>query len=50
MNLGSTDVYIGYGSLLSEYEILEITPTYMYLRIQGTETGNGWYVKLKPAP
>ena len=49
MMLGSTDVYIGYGSLLSEYEILEITPTYMYLRIQGTETGNAWYLKLKPA-
>jgi len=23
---------------------------YMYLRVQGTETGNAWYLKLKPAP
>jgi len=39
--------YIGYGAVLKEYEILEITPTSMYLRVQGTETGNAWYIKLK---
>ena len=39
--------YIGYGALLKEYEILEITPTSMYLRVQGTETANAWYLKLK---
>lgn len=48
MKLGSSDIFIGYGSLQDEYEILEITPNFMYLRVQGTETGNGWYIKLKP--
>jgi len=45
--LSGNTTYIGYGSLLSEYEIFEITPTYMYLRVQGTETGNAWYLKLE---
>lgn len=45
--LGGNTTYIGYGSLQKEYEILQITPTYMYLRVQGTETGNAWYLKLK---
>jgi hypothetical protein len=45
--LGGTNTYIGYGSLQKEYEILSITPTAMYLRVQGTETGNAWYLKLK---
>lgn len=40
--------YIGYGSLQKEYEIMVLTPTYMYLRAQGTETGNAWYFKLIP--
>jgi hypothetical protein len=47
INLGGVNTYIGYGAAQKEYEILEITPTYMYLRVQGTETGNSWYIKLK---
>jgi hypothetical protein len=46
--LGGINTYIGYGAVLKEYEILEITPTYLYLRVQGTETGNAWYIKMKP--
>jgi len=46
--LAGNNTFIGYGSLLKEYEIFELTPTYMYLRVQGTETGNAWYLKLKP--
>jgi len=49
MSIATNDAYIGYGALQSEYEILEITPDYMYLRVQGTETGNGWWLKLRPA-
>jgi hypothetical protein len=45
--LAGNNTYIGYGSLLKEYEILEITPTFLLLRAQGTETGNAWYLKLK---
>ena len=48
IKLGTSDVYIGYGALQDEYEILEITPEFMYLRVQGTETGNGWWLKMKP--
>ena len=45
--LAGNNTYIGYGAVLKEYEILSITPTAMYLRVQGTETGNAWYLKLK---
>jgi hypothetical protein len=45
--LAGTNTFIGYGSLQKEYEILSISATAMYLRIQGTETGNAWYLKLK---
>lgn len=45
--LGGNNTYIGYGAQLKEYEILSITPTTMYLRVQGTETGNAWYLRLK---
>ncbi len=45
--LGGTNTFIGYGAVLKEYEILSITETTMYLRVQGTETGNAWYLKLK---
>ena len=45
--LGGNNTYIGYGALLKEYEILSISATSMYLRVQGTETGNAWYLKLK---
>lgn len=48
--LGGSNTYIGYGAQLKEYEIMVITPTSMYLRVQGTETGNAWYLKLIPAP
>jgi hypothetical protein len=46
--LSGNTTYIGYGSLQKEYEIMVLTSTYMYLRVQGTETGNSWYLKLKP--
>ena len=45
--LTGNNTYIGYGAQLKEYEILSITATAMYLRVQGTETGNAWYLKLK---
>ena len=45
--LSGNNTFIGYGALQKEYEILSITPTAMYLRAQGTETGNAWYLKLK---
>lgn len=48
INLAGNTTFIGYGALQKEYEIMVITPTYMYLRAQGTETGNAWYIKLKP--
>lgn len=47
--LAGNSTFIGYGATLKEYEIMVITPTYMYLRVQGTETGNAWYLKLIPA-
>jgi len=46
--LSGVNTYLGYGAVLKEYEIFEITPTYLYLRVQGTETGNAWYLKFKP--
>jgi hypothetical protein len=50
IKLSDFNTYIGYGSFQDEYEILEINANYIYLRVQGTETGNSWYLKLKPAP
>ena len=50
IRLSGVNTFIGYGATLKEYEILVSTPTYLYLRVQGTETGNAWYLKLKPAP
>jgi hypothetical protein len=44
--LAGTNTYIGYGAQLKEYEIMTISATNMYLRVQGTETGNAWYLKL----
>ena len=44
--LSGSNTFIGYGAVLKEYEIMSITPTTMYLRVQGTETGNAWYLKL----
>lgn len=40
--------FIGYGATKKEYEILSITANSLYLRVQGTETGNAWYIKMKP--
>ncbi len=47
IELAGKATFIGYGATLKEYEILSISPTAMYLRVQGTETGNAWYIKLK---
>lgn len=47
IQLGGNNTYIGYGAVLKEYEIMSITPTTMKLRVQGTETGNAWYLILK---
>ena len=44
--LSGSNTFIGYGASQKEYEILSITATTMYLRVQGTETGNAWYIKL----
>ena len=45
--LGGNNTFIGYGAVLKEYEILSINATTAYLRVQGTETGNAWYLRLK---
>jgi len=45
--LNGNNTFIGYGAVLKEYEILSISATSLYLRVQGTETGNAWYLKLK---
>lgn len=47
IQLSGNNTFIGYGAVQKEYEILAITPTSLYLRVQGTETGNAWYLKLK---
>ncbi|HLU95086.1 MAG TPA: hypothetical protein VKZ54_13220 [Membranihabitans sp.] len=46
ISLAGNETFIGYGAVLKEYEILTITPTELYLRVQGTETGNAWYIRL----
>ena len=45
--LAGNNTFIGYGAVQKEYEIMVISSTYLYLREQGTETGNAWYLKLK---
>jgi len=50
IQLAGVNTCIGYGAVQKEYEILVSTSTYLYLRVRGTETGNAWYLKLKPAP
>ncbi len=42
------NIFIGYGALQDEYEILSIEANVMKLRIRGTETGNAWYLTLAP--
>lgn len=46
--LAGNTTFIGYGALQKEYEILTIDESHLYLRVQGTETGNAWYLKLIP--
>ena len=48
INLDGVNTFIGYGAVLKQFEILEISPTSLHLRVQGTETGNSWNLKLKP--
>ena len=50
IKLSGINTFIGYGSTQKEYEIMVSTPTSMYLRVQGTETGNAWYIKMIPKP
>lgn len=45
--LSGNTTFIGYGAVQKVYEIMSIDATSMYLRVQGTETGNAWYLKLK---
>lgn len=47
IQLGGSNTFIGYGAVQKVYEIISITPTALYLRVRGTETGNAWYIKLK---
>ena len=47
IQLAGSNTFIGYGAVLKEYEILSISEEAVYLRVQGTETGNAWYLKLK---
>ncbi|WP_396137667.1 hypothetical protein [Flavobacterium sp.] len=49
ISVAGNDGFIGYGSASNTYEILESTPTYLYLRSRGVNQGNFWYIKLKPA-
>jgi hypothetical protein len=44
--LNGNNTFIGYGAALKEYEIMSINATSMYLRVQGTETADAWYLKL----
>ena len=50
IQLDGNTTYIGYGALQREFQFISISANAMYLRVQGTETGNAWYLKLKPAP
>lgn len=50
IQLDGTTTYIGYGALQREFQFISISANSMYLRVQGTETGNAWYLKLKPVP
>ena len=49
IELVGSETFIGYGAVQKEYEILEVSEDNLYLRVQGTETGNAWYVRLIPA-
>ena len=45
--LSGNNTFIGYGAVQKVYEILSIDANSIYLRVQGTETGNAWYLRLK---
>jgi len=45
--LSGSNTFIGYGAVQKVYEIMSLDANNMYLRVQGTETGNAWYLKLK---
>ncbi len=47
IQLAGNNTFIGYGAVLKQYEIMTISANSVYLRVQGTETGNAWYMKLK---
>lgn len=49
IQLAGNNTFIGYGATQKEYEIMVSTADFMYIRVQGTETGNSWYLKLIPA-
>lgn len=46
--LSGVNTFIGYGAVMKEFEILTIDSEHLYLRVQGTETGNAWYMRLIP--
>ena len=48
ITVAGKDGFIGYGSCSNTYEILEITSTKIYLRSQGVNVANAWYIILKP--
>ena len=45
--LSGNSTFIGYGAVQKVYDIMSIDANYMYMRVQVTETGNDWYLKLK---
>jgi hypothetical protein len=50
IKMGGNNIYIGFGALLSEYEILEIGTNVMKLRIGGMEPWTSWYLTLTSKP
>ena len=50
MILDGNATFIGYGSTVKEYEILSLTATSMYLRVNGKDPAFAWYIKLIPKP
>lgn len=45
--LSGVNTFIGYGSTLKEYEILKMTDSTLYLRVQGTDTVTARYLRLR---
>ncbi|MCB9082281.1 MAG: hypothetical protein H6555_11275 [Lewinellaceae bacterium] len=50
IQLSGSSTFIGYGATQKDYEIMSLTENTMYLRVQGTETGNAWYLRMIPKP